>query len=88
MYEGRYPGWDGNSGYIVTKYVRQQYANLISKAELAGNSVGALVVYLRGGGCEYTVCTDYRGDVNVYYERTEISGSSDKPVYEEQTTSV
>lgn len=88
MYEGRYHGWDGNSGYIVTKYVRQPYANLISKAEHAGNSVGALVVYLRGGGCEYTVCTDYRGGVNVYYERTEISGSSNYPVYVEPTTSV
>lgn len=88
MYEGRYSGWDGNSGYIVTKYVRQPYANLISKAERAGNSVGALVVYLRGGGCEYTVCTDYRGGINVYYERTEISGDSNYPVYVEPTTSV
>lgn len=88
MYEGRYHGWDGNSGYIVTKYVRQPYANLISKAEHAGNSVGALVVYLRGGGCEYTVCTDYRRGVNVYYERTEISGYIDYPVYVEPTTSV
>lgn len=88
MYEGRYDGWDGNSGYIVTKYVRQPYANLISKAERAGNSVGALVVYLRGGGCEYTVCTDYRRGVNVYYERTEISGDSNYPVYVEPTTSV
>lgn len=88
MYEGRYSGWDGNSGYIVTKYVRQPYANLISKAEHAANSVGALVVYLRGGGCEYTVCTDYRGGINVYYERTEISGDSNYPVYVEPTTSV
>lgn len=88
MYEGRYNGWDGNSGYIVTKYVRQPYANLISKAELAANSVGALVVYLRGGGCEYRVCTDYRRGVNVYYERTEISGDSNYPVYVEPTTSV
>lgn len=88
MYEGRYHGWDGNSGYIVTKYVRQPYANLISKAEHAGNSVGALVVYLRGGGCEYRVCTDYRGGVNVYYERTEISGDSNYPVYVEPTMSV
>lgn len=88
MYEGRYDGWDGNSGYIVTKYVRQPYANLISKAERAGNSAGALVVYLRGGGCEYTVCTDYRRGVNVYYERTEISGDSNYPVYVEPTTSV
>ena len=88
MYEGRYNGWDGNSGYIVTKYVRQPYANLISKAEHAGNSVGALVVYLRGGGCEYRVCTDYRRGVNVYYERTEISGDSNYPVYVEPTTSV
>lgn len=88
MYEGRYNGWDGNGGYIVTKYVRQPYANLISKAEHAGNSVGKLVVYLRGGGCEYTVCTDYRGGINVYYERTEISGDSNYPVYVEPTTSV
>lgn len=88
MYEGRYHGWDGNSGYIVTKNVGQPYANLISKAEHAGNSVGALVVYLRGGGCEYTVCTDYRGGINVYYERTEISGYSNYPVYVEPTTSV
>lgn len=88
MYEGRYHGWDGNSGYIVTKYVRQPYANLISKAEHAGNSVGALVVYLRGGGCEYRVCTDYRRGVNVYYERTEISGDSNYSVYVEPTTSV
>lgn len=88
MYEGRYNGWDGNNGYIVTKYVSQPYANLISKAELAGSSVGALVVYLRGGGCEYRVCTDYRRGVNVYYERTEISGYSEYPVYVEPTTSV
>lgn len=88
MYEGRYSGWDGNSGYIVTKYVRQPYANLISKAECAGNAAGKLVVYLRGGGCEYTVCTDYRGGINVYYERTEISGDSNYPVYVEPTTSV
>lgn len=88
MYEGRYSGWDGNGGYIVTKYVRQPYANLISKAEHAGNSAGKLVVYLRGGGCEYRVCTDYRAGVNVYYERTEISGDSNYPVYVEPTTSV
>lgn len=88
MYEGRYSGWDGNSGYIVTKYVRQPYANLISKAEHAGNAAGKLVVYLRGGGCEYRVCTDYRPGVNVYYERTEISGDSNYPVYVEPTTSV
>ena len=88
MYEGRYSGWDGNGGYIVTKYVRQPYANLISKAECAGNAAGKLVVYLRGGGCEYTVCTDYRGGINVYYERTEISGDSNYPVYVEPTTSV
>ena len=88
MYEGRYNGWDGNSGYIVTKYVRQPYANLISKAEHADNAAGKLVVYLRGGGCEYRVCTDYRGGINVYYERTEISGYSNYPVYVEPTTSV
>lgn len=88
MYEGRYHGWDGNSGYIVTKYVRQPYANLISKAEHAGNAAGKLVVYLRGGGCEYRICTDYRAGVSVYYERTEISGYIDYPVYVEPTTSV
>lgn len=88
MYEGRYSGWDGNSGFIVTKYVNQPYANLISKAEHADRSVGALVVYLRGGGCEYRVCTDYRKSVDVYYERTEISGYSNYPVYVEPTTSV
>lgn len=88
MYEGRYNGWDGNSGYIVTKYVRQPYANLISKAEHADNAAGKLVVYLRGGGCEYRVCTDYRAGVSVYYERTEISGYSNYPVYVEPTTSV
>lgn len=88
MYEGRYHGWDGNSGYIVTKYVRQPYANLISKAEHAGNAAGKLVVYLRGGGCEYRVCTDYRRGVNVYYERTDISGDSNYPLYVEPTTSV
>ncbi len=88
MYEGRYSGWDGNSGYIVTKYVRQPYANLISKAEHAGNAAGKLVVYLRGGGCEYRVCTDYRAGVSVYYERTEISSDSNYPVYVEPTMSV
>lgn len=88
MYEGRYTGWDGNSGYIVTKYVRQPYANLISKAEHAGNAAGKLVVYLRGGGCEYRVCTDYRAGVSVYYERTDISSDSNYPVYVEPTMSV
>lgn len=88
MYEGRYTGRDGNNGYIVTKYVRQPYANLISKAEHAGNAAGKLVVYLRGGGCEYRVCTDYRAGVSVYYERTEISSDSNYPVYVEPTMSV
>ena len=85
MYEGRANSWDGNSGYYTTKRVVQPYAKLLARTEAPGNSVGNLIVYLRGGGCQYNIITDYKAAANIYYTRTNLYDSS-YPVWVEPTT--
>lgn len=86
IYEARSWIWDGNGGYLKCWYRSMPYANLCAKAEVAGSGVGALVVYLRGGGTTYNISTTYAATVTVYLASTNI-GSSSSPVNVAPTTS-
>lgn len=79
IYEGRNWMWDGNGGFIKTWYKYQGYATLIAHAEQAGSAVGNLVLYLRGGGCQYNIACSNRFTATVYTASTNI-GSSSYPV--------
>ena len=79
IYEGRNWYWDGNGGYLKCWYYSMPYATLCAKAEQASNGVGALVIYLRGGGTEYNISTTYNSTVTVYYEATNL-GTTTYPV--------
>lgn len=80
LYECRSKIWDGNGGFIKTKYKYQGYATLVSHTELTGGASGDLVVWLRGGGTFYAISSDNTIVVNVHYSNTNI-GSADYPIY-------
>ena len=79
IYEGRNWMWDGNGGFIKTWYKYQGYATLVAHAEQAGSGVGNLVLYLRGGGCQYNIACSNSFTATVYTASTNI-GSSSYPV--------
>ena len=72
LYEGRNIGWDGNGGYWKTWYKSQNYSTLVSDAQRGAGPVGALIVWLRGGGTVYYVSTTFAATVNVYLEETNL----------------
>ena len=86
-YEVRNWYWDGNGGYLKCWYRSMPYATLCAKAEAAGSGVGALVVYLRGGGTQYKVSSTYGASATVYLSSTNI-GDSTYPVNVSPTTSI
>lgn len=79
IYEGRNWMWDGNGGFIKTWYKHQGYATLVAHAEQARSGVGNLVLYLRGGGCQYNIACSNSFTATVYTASTNI-GSSSYPV--------
>ena len=86
---GRYNGWDGNGGYYYTRRAWYAYDRQLSHAAAPGSAVGDLFVWLRGGGTEYYVSTNYPfSDPVVYYERTNASGSSQYPSWVEPRTDI
>lgn len=64
MYDTRNVGWDGNGGFIRTMYVSQPYAPLLARVEPNINGSNHMVVWLRGGGCEYNISSSYTLDDN------------------------
>ena len=64
MYEIRSTRWDGNGGFIRTMYVSQPYAPLLARVEPNINGGSHMVVWLRGGGCEYNISSSYTLDDN------------------------
>lgn len=64
MYEVRSTAWDGNGGFIRTMYVSQWYAPLLARVEPNINGSNHMIVWLRGGGCEYNISSSYTLDDN------------------------
>ena len=79
IYEGRNVSWDGNGGFVKCWYYYEGYASLCAHAEVAGSAVGNLVVWLRGGTCQYNITTTEGSAPTIYYSTTNI-GSTDYPV--------
>lgn len=67
MYDTRYAGWDGNGGFFRTMYVSQPYAPLLARVEPNINGSDHMIVWLRGGGCEYNISSSYTLDDNTEY---------------------
>ncbi len=88
QYEMRNPYWDGNGGYIKTWYKYQGYATLVAHARTNTNASGQLIVWLRGGTCQYNISCTNSFSVNVYYSSTNISGSSTYPDNVDKMSSV
>ena len=75
-YEARYTGWDGNGGYVKTLYKSQPYAALVAHATANYQNNGGLVVWLRGGTCEYKIACTNTFTTTIYYETVNIGTSS------------
>lgn len=77
VYDYRSTLWDGNGGFIRTMLYSMPYAKLCAQTETDGQTLGALIVYLRGGGTLYHIAsTGGIGTCDVYYSTTNIGGSS------------
>lgn len=86
MYEVRYRGWDGNGGMVKTIRYSMPYANLCAHTTTSTKNHGGLIVYLRGGGNEYKITTNFDTSINIYYEETNL-GSSEYTDYVTPCTS-
>lgn len=87
QYEARSNTWDGNGGYCKTWYKYQGYATLVSNAQMAGSGVGDLIIWLRGGGCEYNISCTGTFTPTVYLTKTNL-GSTSYPVNVEPRTTI
>lgn len=86
-YEVKYTGWDGNNGYIKTLIAKYSYTPTVAHTACDTKNNGSLIIWLRGGGTEYTISATYpisksetidgvtktvlKG--NIYYEKTELT---------------
>lgn len=75
----RNPYWDGNGGYLKTWYKYQGYGTLVAHTRPNTSATGQLIVWLRGGTCQYNISCTNSFSVNVYYSSTNITGSSNYP---------
>lgn len=66
-------GWDGNGNFCSTLFKREEYAKLLSHIALATNGATGIVLYLRGGGASYQICSNYPITVSVHHTNTNIS---------------
>lgn len=66
MYEGRFTGWDGNCGYLVTRHCIQDYATLVAHVHPENTDNGHLWIWLRGGGCQYNISANYEFTTTTY----------------------
>ena len=76
QYEMRATLWDGNGGYCHTLYKNESYAKLIAHAQTDTQSTGSLILYLRGGTCQYNISCTNTFTVNIYYSETNIGTAS------------
>lgn len=77
-YEMRNTMWDGNGGYLKTWYKYQGYATLVAHARSNTKGHGGLIIWLRGGTCEYKITCTNTFSTNIYYSATNI-GTTEHP---------
>ena len=80
IYEMRKTFWDGNGGFVRTVYKSQPYATLVANARNNTQAGGNLIVWLRGGTCQYYVTCTNSFTATPYYTTTNVShetGSTD-----------
>jgi hypothetical protein len=79
IYEGRNGCWDGNGGYIKTLYYHMSYAQLCAEVKQGTGACGDIIVWLRGGGCEYKIATTSKVNAPaIYYTETNV-GTTEYP---------
>jgi len=79
VYEGRHRNWDGNGGYIKTLYYHMRYAQLCAEVKQSTGACGDIIIWLRGGGCEYKITTTSKVSApTIYYTETNV-GTTDYP---------
>lgn len=76
LYEGRSTLWDGNGGFYQLRYKSQPYGTLVSHAYYSTGSHGGLIVWLRGGGCEYNITCTNTFSATVYLSSANIGSST------------
>ena len=76
QYEMRSTKYDGNGGYCHTLYKSEPYGKLIAHAEADTKSLGSLILYLRGGTCQYNISCTNTFTVDIYYSDTNIGTAS------------
>ena len=86
IYECRFNGWDGNSGYIKTLYRAMPYAHLCADTRMTESAAGDLVVWLRGGNCVYKIARTNAGGTAICYEATNLGYGSYPYIVEPRTT--
>lgn len=86
-YEMRNTMWDGNGGYLKTWYKHQSYATLVAHTRSNTKGHGGLIIWLRGGTCEYKITCTNTFTTNIYYSTTNI-GTTEHPDNLEILTSV
>lgn len=80
-------GWDGNGNFIKCLYKQQPYATLLSHVAIGTASANVFVLWLRGGGTQYTITASTQFNVNIYYEKVNL-GSTTYPWYVEPKTAI
>ena len=76
LYEGRSTLWDGNGGFYQLRYKSQPYGTLVAHAYYSTGSHGGLIVWLRGGGCEYNITCTNTFSATVYLSSANIGSST------------
>lgn len=85
-YSHRIQIWDGNGGDTITLKAWYGYAPFVAHTEVAGSSVGELIIWLRGGGAWYRVSCNNPLSTNIYYSRTNLYNDTYPAWVEPRTT--
>ena len=73
----RSSGWDGNCNFIRTLHGEDAYAPKIADIQLMTTSTEGVVIWLRGGGCQYTITCDRPITwINIHYQSANIGTAS------------
>lgn len=74
-------GWDGNINFIKTIHGSWSYARTLAHIEAPNGSFRSFVLWLRGGGTQYTLICDDPFTCNIYYQRANLTAYPDGNAY-------